>query len=546
MSIIDQLEQTVTPAILGEHNRSDSVAYISLLEQFYAILATRLAVPQVYSQLLRNDQVMANDSIAERPLFEQLWQDQVLQKTIIQELSAAHHIDESITAQLLINAASLAYRELKVLANGQFLPAFLQGEQSTLRPYLPIWSASVITATQGAGHESMSNFVADVADNGIAPSSDTLPNKLSEPDLSTDAVAATTATTAAYVENAHISATDALNDDEHFGDSNDAIHASPAAHHLAENSNIKREHVRTRNQRNDLLVRVFLLIVALAAMALAAWALLVKPKSDIPVEPVAVAPVVTPAPPPAPTMTPIDFIVGVDDSGNLYTCSATVGDAALQSSLQQALNTSFGEQASICELTVQDGVATTIANMPTEILPNVLTMLRSTPFARLHLQNDRLTVEAPDDMLLQQLVTNVRSLAPTMAVDSTAPLPLPNNSNGDTTYGMAGTNGVNNQLGDGTGTNNQYSNDGMSNGTGEYQAADDETGDLVIPAPQSSSGGLSNNANGLPSNAPSNLPSIPSNSPSGSRTSRPAGPISESEVDDMASSVIVAEPAQVR
>ncbi|BBI66297.1 hypothetical protein PKHYL_04880 [Psychrobacter sp. KH172YL61] len=82
MSIIDQLEQTVTPAILGEHNRSDSVAYISLLEQFYAILATRLAVPQVYSQLLRNDQVMANDSIAERPLFEQLWQDQVLQKRL--------------------------------------------------------------------------------------------------------------------------------------------------------------------------------------------------------------------------------------------------------------------------------------------------------------------------------------------------------------------------------------------------------------------------------------------------------------------------------
>ena len=543
MSIIDQLEQTVTPAILGEHNRSDSVAYISLLEQFYAILATRLAVPQVYSQLLRNDQVMANDSIAERPLFEQLWQDQILQKTIIQELSAAHHIDESITAQLLINAASLAYRELKVLANGQFLPAFLQGEQSSLRPYLPIWSASVITATQGVGHESTSKFVAD---NGIAPLSDTAPNKLSEPDLSTSAVAATTAATAAYVENANISATDGLNDDEHFGDSNDAIHASPAAHHLAENSNIKREHVRTRNQRNDLLVRVFLLIVALAAMALAAWALLIKPKSDIPVEPVAVAPVVTPSPPPAPTMTPIEFIVGVDDSGNLYTCSATVGDAALQSSLQQALNTSFGEQASICEFTVQNGIATTIANMPAEILPNVLTMLRSTPFARLHLQNDRLTVEAPDDMLLQQLVTNVRSLAPTMAVDSTAPLPLPNNSNGDTTYGMAGTNGVNNQLGDGTGANNQYSNDGMSNGTGEYQAADDDTGDRVIPAPlPNNNDGFNNNSNNVPANVPSNIPSnVPSSS--SNRPSRPSGPISESEVDDMASSVIVAVPAQVR
>ncbi|MFP3367275.1 hypothetical protein R0J93_26885, partial [Pseudoalteromonas sp. SIMBA_148] len=82
-----------------------------------------------------------------------------------------------------------------------------------------------------------------------------------------------------------------------------------------------------------------------------------------------------------------------------------VGDVELQSTLQQALNTSFGEQAGICELTVQDGTATTIANMPVDALPNVLTMLRSTPFARLQLQNERLIVEAPDNMLLQQLVT---------------------------------------------------------------------------------------------------------------------------------------------
>ncbi|MFP3560850.1 hypothetical protein SB861_61235, partial [Paraburkholderia sp. SIMBA_049] len=90
---------------------------------------------------------------------------------------------------------------------------------------------------------------------------------------------------------------------------------------------------------------------------------------------------------------------------------------ALQSTLQQALNTSFGEQASICELNIQDGVATTIANMPAETLPNVLTMLRSTPFARLHVQNDSLTLEAPDNMLLQKLVTEIRSLVPAMVVE---------------------------------------------------------------------------------------------------------------------------------
>lgn len=549
MSIIDQLEQTVTPAILGERDSSDSVAYISLLEQFYAILATRLAVPQVYSQLLRNDQVMASDGIAERPLFEQLWQDKRLQKTIIQELSATHHIDESTTAHLLINAAPLAYRELKALANGQFLPAFLQGEQSTLRPYLPTWSAAIITATQGVDSESKSNLATD---NYLLPNIDNAPNTLNETNLSASVVSATTAahleTTGLEqkaIERDEILGTDISNDDDPFSSSSDAIHANPAAHRSAENSSLKREQVRTRNQRNDLLIRVFLLIVALAAIALAAWALLLKPKNEIPVDPVATEPVVLPPPaPPAQTMTPVEFIVGVDDSGNLYTCSATVGDVALQSTLQQALNTSFGEQASICELNVQDGVANSIANMPVEMLPNVLTMLRSTPFARLHIQNDRLTLEAPDNMLLQQLVANIRSLVPAMAIDSTAPLPLPNSSNGDATYGMAGIDGANNQLDGGAGVNNQYNNDGISNGSGEYQAADDDTGDRVIPAPTpNNSGGFNNNPNNVPANIPSN---IPSNVPSNNRTTRPPGPFSQSEVDEMASTVIVAEPAQVR
>ena len=55
MSIIDQLEQTVTAAILGDKG---SISHVSLLEQFYAILASRLALPHIYSQVLRDDTVV--------------------------------------------------------------------------------------------------------------------------------------------------------------------------------------------------------------------------------------------------------------------------------------------------------------------------------------------------------------------------------------------------------------------------------------------------------------------------------------------------------
>ena len=241
-------------------------------------------------------------------------------------------------------------------------------------------------------------------------------------------------------------------------------------------------------------------------------------------------------------MTPVELIVGVDNGGNLYTCSATVGDAALQSTLQQALNTSFGEQASICELNIQDGVATTIANMPAEILPNVLTMLRSTPFARLHVQNDRLILEAPDNMLLQKLVIEVRNLVPAMVVESTAPLPLPDNSNiGDVTNNMANDN--NQFVDDGAGINNQFNNNGVSSNSGEYQASDDDTGDRVIPTPLPNNNSFNNAPNNLPTNGASN---ISNNFPSNNQTTRPPGPFSPSEVDEMANTVIVAEPAQVR
>ena len=545
MSIIEQLEQSVTPAVLGNNS---SVAHVSLLEQFYAILAARLALPEVYSQLLRSDSLMVTDSVTESPLFEQLWQAPSMRQTIIQELAATHHIDELTTTQLLINAAPLAYRELKALASGQFLPAFLQKEQPALRQYLPLWSAPVITAAQNISQSSNdSNVMADSniaamavtpIDNNNTPHTNALTSPI-EGTIEEDAI-----------ENSSMQPHVSVNLDKHNNtdlnpDSNtvtNAIHANPAAHHLAENGSIKRKKIRSRNQRNDLLIRVSLLLVTVAALGFAAWALLIKPNRVAPVEPVATVPVVVPPPiEPAPqVLTPIELIIGVDDSGSLYTCSATVGDEALQSTLQQAINTSFGEQAGICELTIQAGVANSMANVPAEVLPNILTMLRSTPFARLHLQNDRMTLEAPDSMLLQRLVTDIRALAPAMMIDSAAPLPLPNNNNA--VDDMTTMNSQNPQFesdasaADNTDNNDAYSNNGAS--AQDYQATDDDTGDSMMPAPARNNPVRSNNGN---------LTNIPSNSTSSTSTNnRPSGPISLSEVDDMASNVIVAEPARVR
>ena len=510
MSIIDHLEQTVTPAVLGDQS---SVSHVSLLEQFYAMLVARLALPQVYSQLLRDDQVITSDNAVQTPLFEQLWQAPNARRTMIQELAATHHIDEFATMQLLMNAAPLVYHELKVLADGQFLPAFLQGAQPSLRHYLPIWSVSIITASQSPNDE-LFESQGVMASAAAAP---VIPVSLNKYEAA-----------AADIINppANMTVESPIPTlDERL--SADSIHVSPAEHHLAENNDLRREKVRTRNQRNDLLLWTFVLLGAITAIGLV-WALLIRPNNAPPVETVVTAPVVVPAPAaPAQVLTPIELIVGVDNNGSLYMCSGLVGDAGLQSTLQQALNTSFGEQASMCQLTVQTGVANSVANMPIEALPNVLTLLRSTPFARLHLQNDRITLEAPDSMQLQRLVTDIRTLIPAMMIDSTAPIPLPDNVNGD--------NNGNNGIGDEAATNNansannQFQNDGIPTNNSyensnnvEYQASDDDTNDNVIPAPARNNNDFNNSP------------------------ARSNGPISESEVDDMASNVFIVEPAQVR
>ena len=543
MNIIDQLEQIVTPAVLGSQINNEqvidghridngSVSYVSLLEQFYAILAARLALPQIYSQLLRDDEPIANENIVETLLFEQLWQAPSARQTIIEELAVTHHIDELTTTKLIMNAAPLAYRELKVMANGQFLPAFLQNEQPSLRHYLPIWAAPLITVAQDNPDElfDYQNAIVNAATETVL--------------LNKDATEASVVSPSANLIKQPNVATELASESFDNSLAVSAIYANPAEHHLAENSSLKREKVRTRNQRNDLLIRVFLLLAAIAAIGLV-WAFLIKPNDVPPVEPVVTAPaVVALAEPTAQVLTPATLIVGVDNSGSLYTCSASVGDAALQSTLQQALNSSFGEQAGMCQFTVQEGVANNIANMPIEALPNILTLLRATPFARLQLQNDRMTIEAPDGMQLQRLTTDIRTLAPAIMVDSTAPLPLPSNAeNGIGADNMA-MNGANNQFArDGSSINDQYTgtnnmNNSNANNNNDYQASDDVTGDSVTPAPARNS-----DFNNPPR---ANEPRI--NEPRSNdrpASTRPPGPFSESEVDDMANSVIVAEPARV-
>lgn len=441
MNIINQLEQTVTPAVLGA---SGSVAHISLLEQFYAILVTRLAVSEIYTQLQRNDQSYVEPSVARSILFEQLWVQPSQRHLLVQELATTHHVDEPTTEQLLINAAYLAYQELKNLANGQFLPAFLQLQQASVRQYLPVWAAAVVSpvvavvAEETAVQRTVLAADALLYDNYQTPKAAVTTDQV----LAADSVPV-------IVEGSDGQAT--MVSGIASIDSTDAIHANPSDYRtLDSHSNSSLAEIRQRNQRNDLIVRALLFAAALGAIALV-WVLVSKNDDVEPIAPVATAPV-EPAPEveePAPVLTPAQLAVSVDYSGNLYSCSATVGDIGLQDVLKQALYTSFGDQSNACQITVQEGVATTLTNVSIDALPNVLMLMRTAPFLRLQLQNDSMTLEAPDETLLQRLLVDMHTLLPAMTV--TTATTITNTQPPANTY-------------DETYNNNNYNNGAYNNG----------------------------------------------------------------------------------
>lgn len=501
MTIIDQLEQTVSIAVLGNDN---DVAHTSLLEQFYAILIMRLAQPAVYSQLLRDDQSALVRPIAGSTLFEQLWRPLNQRQLLIDELAITHHVDTSVTEQFLINAAHLAYQELKNLANGQFLPAFLQSQQSVVRPYLPVWSPAVIS------------LLSEISENLDLGSETLLHNNMVQ-----DTTASSLVTGPVYIKEDVADVASHLIQDRQVPPLGpiDAIHASPSDYH-AENNHIveKQIAVRARNKKNDLIIRLLLLVGALVAIGLL-WALVIKPNNVKTPEPIAAMPIAAAPAPIEPTavMTPAALSVGVDDGGNLYNCSATVGDELLQNALKQALSVSFGEQAANCVLTVQTGYANTLGAVNVEALPDIMTLLRSVPFARLQLQNGALTLEAPDQILLQRLLNDTRTLAPALSITAIPPALLNNavntgEANMDTLNGDSGDNFVQDSS---TISDPNYE---LSNNQ-NYQASDDDTNDSVVPAPSRDNNTNRNN----------NINTTPS------------GPISNSEVDDLANTTIVDE-----
>lgn len=138
MDIINHLARTVTPAVLGDNRTSQNE---SLLEQFYAIFAGRLADNDTYGRF--SGQEVARDDLG---FYDRVWTDQTHRTSISRELANAHNVDESSVQGLVAAAAPLAYHEISSLAGTTPVPQFLRDNLSTYRDHIPVWATTLVPA----------------------------------------------------------------------------------------------------------------------------------------------------------------------------------------------------------------------------------------------------------------------------------------------------------------------------------------------------------------------------------------------------------------
>jgi outer membrane protein OmpA-like peptidoglycan-associated protein len=138
MDIINHLARTVTPAVLGDNRTPQNE---SLLEQFYAIFAGRLADNDTYGRF--SGQEVARDDLG---FYDRVWTDQAHRTSISRELANTHNVDESSVQGLVAAAAPLAYHEISSLAGTTPVPQFLRDNLSTYRDHIPAWATTLVPA----------------------------------------------------------------------------------------------------------------------------------------------------------------------------------------------------------------------------------------------------------------------------------------------------------------------------------------------------------------------------------------------------------------
>lgn len=136
-------------------------------------------------------------------------------------------------------------------------------------------------------------------------------------------------------------------------------------------------------------------------------------------------------PPPAPVSTsttginttaslyPASINLTLNSNNSLLACNANVGDAGLNSALNNAIHSVFGTQYS-CNSVVNPAYGSSIAGQ--DKMTTIFNLIKPYPNASLIWTGNQLMINAPDTATINQLVEQIKGIAPELAVAAMAPL----------------------------------------------------------------------------------------------------------------------------
>ena len=184
--------------------------------------------------------------------------------------------------------------------------------------------------------------------------------------------------------------------------------------------------LQREEEKSGSFMKALLPIIGLIILGALAWALL-RGCQDNP-EPVA-TPVVTEQQDAndgqavvAAAIEPASIRVATGEANTLYACRMNVGDEALQTTVMNAMSTTFGNEADKCRADVDDSFAT---DMPAAAqLATILPIIKSVPNASMIIKGDEIVVNAADADVLDKLVADLQAAVPAMTIRAEGPLDL--------------------------------------------------------------------------------------------------------------------------
>ncbi|MDO5769092.1 MAG: hypothetical protein Q4P13_06265 [Psychrobacter sp.] len=490
MNLVSHLSQRITPLVIskvgssattGVNNHSHTSEAL-LLEQFYALMIARLVALAADDSSIGIDTLLPSEKLQRvGTQFNQLWANPSEADRLVELLATTYALTGPYCKDLITSAQPLAYQELIQLSHDEQTPLVVYLDQ-----YIPMVRSYIIPTATG-----LVGVNTGLTDTVVTPN---------------DPITTNNGSTAEVL----ISPTDSSD-----------IPSVP----LNPNDHAQNFKMRGRGNKNTPMLWWLLLPAVLGLAALAWWGLTqYQSRNQGQLE--AQAPAEIKAAPAEQTTKAAESLIGpsftlkMDVDQRLYDCKGAVGSAEQQSALIAMLQASLGEQAAQCQIEVDPNVDAAKPLPPA--LSNIVPMITPISFATMNLQGNIIRLSAPDAAALQQLSTNIQAIAPSLTVEISAPPAMPMNNIPET--GLDQSQNPNAVMeGQGYGDNNMTTN-----------------------IPNTVNSGSMSSDSALPPSASSMAPTYPSpvpSTPSADMNTAPPGPISQSELDGMLNTVIVAEPA---